>query len=132
MNMKLNISIFVVYFLFVFVEEIIGEHSILFDLHPGYSNLIISIRFCIFFHPGYQISILILGTFPNERSPEFSTLGRSKSPMWSSASMGPLGPDLRGDVLPIFHERTHDYGRKGILDIYFVRLPGWIIFIFDI
>ena len=48
--------------------------------------------------------------------------------MWSSASMGPLGPDLRGDVLPIFHERTRDYGRKGILDIYFVTLPGWIMF----
>ena len=78
MNMKLNISIFVVYFLFVFVEEIIGEHSILFDLHPGYSNLIISIRFCIFFHPGYQISILILGDFPQRKIPRIFHVGQVK------------------------------------------------------
>ena len=84
--------------------------------------------FCMIFSSWIsKIPFLFLGRFPNERSREFSTLGRSKSPMWSSDSMGPLGPDLREMFCP-FSTKEPWFWKEGDFGTSILTLPGWIIF----
>ena len=126
--MKLNISRFVVHFLFVFVEEIIGEHSILFDLHPGYSNLIISIRFLYNFTSWISTNpFLFLGLSPTKDPQNF--------PRWAGQNHPCGHPPLWGlwdltfvDVLPIFARKNHEKMEGRVFWIPILTLPRWTIF----
>ena len=91
-----------------------------FDLHPGYSNLIISIRFLYnFFILDINFPFLFLGLSPTKDPRNFPRWAGQNHPCGHPTLWGLWDLTFVEMFSSFLHERTHDYGRKGILDIYF-------------